>query len=69
MTHEKGGFVYVEICRAIYSLPQLGTLANKQLQERLTPFGYYEVAHTPGIWQLVTKSVQFSLVVDDFGVK
>ena len=67
--HEKGGFVYVEIRRAIYGLPQAGILANKQLRERLAPFGYYEVAHTPGLWRHVTKPVQFSLVVDDFGVK
>ena len=28
-----------------------------------------EVAHTPGLWRHVTRPVQFSLVVDDFGVK
>ena len=31
--------------------------------------GYYEVAHTPGLWRHVTKPVQFLLVVDNFGVK
>ena len=31
--------------------------------------GYYEVAHTPGLWNHVTRPVQFSLVVDDFSVK
>ena len=31
--------------------------------------GYYEVAHTPGLWRHVTKPVQCTLVVDDFGVK
>jgi hypothetical protein len=67
--HEKGGFVYVEIRKAIYGLPQAGILANKQLRERLAPFGYYEVAHTPGLWRHVTRPVQFTLVVDDFGVK
>ena len=67
--HEKGGFVYVEIRRAIYGLPQAGILANKQLRERIAPFGYYEVAHTPGLWRHVTRPVQFTLVVDDFGVK
>ena len=67
--HEKGGFVYVEIRRAIYGLPQAGILANKQLRERLAPFGYYEVAHTPGLWRHVTRPVQCTLVVDDFGVK
>ena len=27
------------------------------------------MAYTPGLWRHVTKPVQFSLVVDDFGVK
>ena len=27
------------------------------------------MAHTPGLWRHVTRPVQFTLVVDDFGVK
>ena len=65
----KGGYVYVEIRRAIYGLPQAGALANKLLKKRLAPFGYYKVAHTPGLWKHVSRPVAFSLVVDDFGVK
>ena len=65
----KNGFVYLEIRRAIYGLPQAGSLANKQLRKYLAPAGYYECAHTPGLWKHVTRPVQFSLVVDDFGVK
>ena len=63
------GYVWLEIRKAIYGLPQAGILANKQLREKLQPHGYYEVAHTPGLWRHVTRPVQFSLVVDDFGVK
>ena len=33
------------------------------------PTGYYEVARTPEIFTHVTRPIQFSLVVDDFGVK
>jgi hypothetical protein len=63
------GFVYVEIRKAIYGLPQAGILANQLLRKRLAPAGYYEVAHTPGLWRHVHRPIQFSLVVDDFGVK
>ena len=42
---------------------------NKQLRARLAPSGYYKMAYTPGLWRYVTKLVQFTLVVDDFGVK
>ena len=61
--------VYVEMRRAIYGLPQADILANKELQKYLSPAGYYEVAHTPGPWRHATQPVQFTLVVDDFGVK
>ena len=67
--HATNEFFYPELGKAIYGLPQLGILANKQLRARLAPLGYYEVAHTPGLWRHVTRWVQFTLVVDDFGVK
>lgn len=67
--HAKKGMVYLEIRKAIYGLPAAGILANKLLQKRLAPHGYYEVPHTPGLWRHLTRPVQFSLVVDDFGVK
>ena len=54
---------------AIYGLPQVGALANEQLHKKLAPAGYYKVVHTPRLWKHVTQPVQFSLVVDDFGVK
>ena len=55
--------------KTIYGFPQSGILSNKQLREKLLPAGYYEVAHTPGLWRHVTRPVQFTLVVDDFGIK
>merc|ERR1712197_139847 len=67
--HEKGGFVYVEIRRCVYGLPQAGALANKLLKKRLAPEGDYEVPHTPWLFKHITRPVAFSLVVDDFGVK
>ena len=59
----KNGFVYLEIRRAIYGLPQSGALANKLLREQLAPYGYYEVAHTPGLWRHVTCPISFSLML------
>ena len=63
------GQVYLEVRRAIYGLPHAGALANKQLKKFLAPDGYYEFVHTPEIWRQSTIPIQFSLVVDDFGVK
>ena len=35
----------------------------------MAPHEYYEVKHTPGLWKHITHPIQFTLVVDDFGVK
>ena len=67
--HAYKDFVYWEIMKAIYGLPQPGALANKQLKENLKPHGYYEVQHTPGLWRHKRRPILFSLIVDDFGVK
>ena len=61
--------MYLIILRAIYGLPQAGRLANDQLKEYLEPHGYYEVDHTPGLWNHKWRPIQFTLVVDDFGIK
>ena len=65
----KNGFVYIKIRRSIYGLSQSGRLANDYLREKLRPAGYFEVKHTPGLWKHVSRPIQFSLAVDDFGVK
>jgi hypothetical protein len=63
------GFVYVEIRRGMYGLPQAGRLANNQLIAQLAPHGYEPCALTPGLWHHTTRDVVFSLVVDDFGIR
>ena len=65
----KNGFVYMQIEKGMYGLPQAGILANKLLRKRLAPHGYYEMPHTPGLWRHIHRTVQFSLVMDDFGIK
>jgi hypothetical protein len=63
------GWVYIEIRKGMYGLKQAGLLANQLLQTRLEPFGYYLAHHTPGLWLHKTRSISFSLVVEDFTVK
>jgi hypothetical protein len=53
----------------MYGLKQAGLLANQLLQKRLAPFGYYPARHTPGLWLHKTRTIAFSLIVDDFAVK
>jgi hypothetical protein len=55
--------------RAVWGLPQAGILANKCLQQKLAPFGYFESTNTLGLWYHKTRPITFTLVVDNFGVK
>jgi hypothetical protein len=57
------GYVYMEIRKGMYGLPQAGVL------ERLARHGYFEQPHTPGLWKQVSRPVWFNLCVDDFGIK
>ncbi|KAL7545763.1 hypothetical protein ACHAWF_009116 [Thalassiosira exigua] len=43
--HVKNGYIYMEISKGMYGLPQAGVWANKLLKERLIEHDYYEVAH------------------------
>ena len=63
------GCVWIESRRSIYGLPQSGKLASEYLRKKIAPHGYYEVKHTPGLWKHISRPIQFTLVVDDFGVK
>ena len=66
---EHDGWVYFEITKGVYGLPQAGILANRLLEERLTLKGYYQCPQTPGLWRHKWRPIMFSLVVDDFGVE
>jgi hypothetical protein len=63
------GFVYVEIRKGMYGLPQAGILAHKQLLPILESNGYKPSPTTPGLFKHETRPIAFALIVDDFGVK
>ncbi len=53
----------------MYGLPQAGSLGQDQLEQRLNQEGYIQSQTVPGLWKHKTKTIQFVLVVDDFGIK
>ena len=65
----KDGMVFVEIRKGMYGLPQAGLLAQELLEQRLNKHGYFQSTRTPGLWTHKWRPVQFTLVVDDFGIK
>ena len=63
------GSIYIQANRGMYGLPQSGLLANELLEKRLNKRGYHQSKLVPGLWKHKWRPVQFTLVVDDFGVK
>ena len=65
----KNGSIYIMARKGMYGLPQSGLLANQLLEKRLNRHGYHQSKLVPGLWKHDTRPIQFTLVVDDFGVK
>ena len=65
----QNGCIYFEILWGCYGLPQSGRLTNDLLCTRLNNSGYYEAATKPGLWRYKWRPIQFSLIVDDFGIE
>jgi hypothetical protein len=63
------GNIYIKATRGMYGLPQLGLLANKQLEEQLNKHGYRQSKLVPELWKHNTRPIHFTLVVDNFRVK
>jgi hypothetical protein len=63
------GQVYIEVQKGMYGLPQAEILANQLLARRLAIHGYHQTKFTPGLWRHVNRPIQFTLVVDYFGVQ
>jgi hypothetical protein len=63
------GHVYIEVQKGMYGLPQAGILANQLIARRLAIRGYHHTKFTRGLWRHVTRPIQFTLAVDDFGVQ
>jgi hypothetical protein len=63
------GYVYAEVRKGMYGLPQAGKLANDRLRKFLAPFGYVPCPVTPGLWKHPHSNLMFTLVIDDFGIR
>ena len=63
------GCIYIVATKGMYGLPQSGLLANELLEKRLNERGYKQSKLVPGLWKHKWRPIQFTLVVDDFGVK
>ena len=63
------GYLYVEVKKGMYGLPQAGLLAQQLLEKQLNKHGYFQSSIIPGFWKHDTRPISFTLVVNDFRVK
>ena len=63
------GNVYAKVSKGMYGLPQAGKLAHDDLVRHLARGGYYPTKFAPGLFTNKQGTVQYALVVDDFGIK
>jgi hypothetical protein len=63
------GYVYCEITRGMYGLPQAGLISQELLEKQLAEYGYHQSQIINGLWTHKTRPICFCLVVDDFAVK
>jgi hypothetical protein len=63
------GFIYCEVKKGMYGLPQSGITAQQLFKERLSKVGYFQSKIIPGLWKHKTRSIIFCLVVDNFAIK
>jgi hypothetical protein len=63
------GYIYCEITRGMYGLPQAGIIAQELLEKRLAEYGYHQSKIIHGFWKHKTRPICFAVVINDFAVK
>jgi hypothetical protein len=62
-------YVYCEIRKWMYGLPQAGLIAQELLEQQLSKVGYSQSKIIPGLWTHETRQTCFTLVVNIFAIK
>jgi hypothetical protein len=63
------GYIYWEVTKGMYSLPQSRIIAQELLEKWLAEHGYHQSKIVHELWKHKTRPICFCLVVDDFAVK
>ncbi len=63
------GYIYCEIQKGMYRLPQVGIIAQELLADPLKLHSHSQSKTTLGLWKHYSRPIIFSLVVNNFGVK
>ena len=62
-------YIFTRVTKVIYGLPQAGLIVHDSLVKHLEPYVYRPSSKTLVLWTHGSQSINFTLSVDDFGVK
>ena len=62
-------YMYVELQKGIFILPQASILAHELLVKLLAKHGYEPRPATTGLWRHANRSIAFVITVNNFGKK
>ena len=62
-------YIFERVTKLIYGPPQAGRIAHYALVQQLAPYGYHHSSRTAGTQTQKSQLINFTLVVDDSGVK
>ena len=62
-------YIFVRETKVMYGIPQAGNIAHDALVKYLETYGYHHTNNTPGIWKHDIWPINFTLVIDNFGVR
>ena len=63
------GYIFTLVTKGMYGLPQSGPIGHDAQVQHLEYFGYLPSNKTPGLWTNDSRSIIFTLLVSDLGVK
>ena len=63
------GYIYARVTKAMYRIPLAVRIAHFTLVTHLYPYDYQTSSKNLGLWKHIIRPINFTLVVDDFGVK
>ena len=63
------GYIYARVTNGMYGLPQAVQISYDAMLKHLDPYGYHPSSKKSGLWKHNIRPINFTLVVDDFGVK
>ena len=63
------GYIYARVTKVMYGFPQAEQLSQNALLKNIEPYGDHPFSQNPRLWKHKSQQINFTLVVDGFGVK